>query len=117
MSVRRSIIYAGLTFSLASLAFSFGGWITQRQMRAQLAANDARLTALAEAAFANSTMSADEVAAAALRAVERGQLYCLPMRDARIVWRLKRLIPQRFARLVASRRLQQMAQQRAGVGA
>ena len=79
--------------------------------------SDARLTALAEAAFANSTMSADEVAAAALRAVERGQLYCLPMRDARIVWRLKRLIPQRFARLVASRRLQQMAQQRAGVGA
>jgi hypothetical protein len=46
LSVRRSIIYAGLTFSLASLAFSFGGWITQRQMRAQLAANDARLTAL-----------------------------------------------------------------------
>jgi short-subunit dehydrogenase len=79
--------------------------------------SDARLTALAEAAFANSTMSADEVAAAALRAVERGQLYCLPMRDARFVWRLKRLIPQRFARLVASRRLQQMAQQRAGVGA
>ncbi|MGH9238818.1 MAG: S1 family peptidase [Vicinamibacterales bacterium] len=46
MSVRRSIIYIGLTFSLASLAFSFGGWITQRQMRDQLAANDARLTAL-----------------------------------------------------------------------
>jgi Trypsin-like peptidase domain len=46
VSVRRSIIYIGLTFSLASLAFSFGGWITQRQMRDQLAANDARLTAL-----------------------------------------------------------------------
>ena len=46
MSVRRSIIYIGLTFSLASLAFSFGGWITQRQVRDQLAANDARLTAL-----------------------------------------------------------------------
>ena len=46
MSVRRSIIYIGLTFSLASLAFSFGSWITQRQMRDQLAANDARLTAL-----------------------------------------------------------------------
>jgi hypothetical protein len=46
VSVRRSIIYIGLTFSLASLAFSFGSWITQRQMREQLAANDARLTAL-----------------------------------------------------------------------
>ena len=46
MSVRRSIIYAGLTFSLASLAFSFGSWITHRQMQDQLAANDARLTAL-----------------------------------------------------------------------
>ena len=46
MSVRRSILYVGLTFSLASLAFSFGSWITQRQMAQQLAANDARLTAL-----------------------------------------------------------------------
>ena len=46
MSVRRSIIYVGLTFSLASLAFSFGSWITQRQMAAQLAKNDARLDAL-----------------------------------------------------------------------
>ena len=46
VSVRRSIIYIGLTFSLASLAFSFGSWVTQRQMSAQLAANDARVTAL-----------------------------------------------------------------------
>ena len=46
VSVRRSVIYIGLTFSLASLAFSFGGWVTQRQMSAQLAANDARVTAL-----------------------------------------------------------------------
>jgi hypothetical protein len=68
---------------------------------------------MAEAAFANATMSADEVATAALRAVERGQLYCLPMREGRIVRRLKRLMPQRFARLVANRRLQRMAEQRA----
>ena len=46
MSVRRSIIYIGLTFSLASLAFSLGSWVTQRQMVEQLAANDARVTAL-----------------------------------------------------------------------
>ena len=46
MSVRRSILYVGLTFSLASLAFSLGSWVTQRQMVQQLAANDLRLTAL-----------------------------------------------------------------------
>ena len=46
MSVRRSVIYIGLTFSLASLAFSFGSWVTQRQMVQQLADNDARFTAL-----------------------------------------------------------------------
>jgi S1-C subfamily serine protease len=46
LSVRRSFLYVGLTFSLASLAFSFGGWVTQRQMAEQLAANDARVTAL-----------------------------------------------------------------------
>ena len=46
MSIRRSVLYVGLTFSLASLAFSFGGWVTQRQMAQQLATNDARLTAL-----------------------------------------------------------------------
>jgi hypothetical protein len=44
---RRSLIlYVGLTFSLAALAFSFGSWITQRQITTQLAANDARVDAL-----------------------------------------------------------------------
>ncbi|HEY3161221.1 MAG TPA: serine protease [Vicinamibacterales bacterium] len=46
MSVRRSITYAGLTFSLAALAFSFGSWTAQRSIAQQLATNDARLTAL-----------------------------------------------------------------------
>jgi uncharacterized protein YneF (UPF0154 family) len=46
LSVRRSILYIGLTFSLASLAFSFGSWVTQRQMAQQLADNDSRFTAL-----------------------------------------------------------------------
>jgi NAD(P)-dependent dehydrogenase (short-subunit alcohol dehydrogenase family) len=72
--------------------------------------SDPEIRALAAAAFANSTMTADEVAAAALRAVARGRLYCLPMREGRIVWRLKRLMPERFARLVANRRLQRMAE-------
>jgi hypothetical protein len=46
MSVRRIVVYAGLTFSLASLAFSLGSWSAQRQIEKQLADNDARLTAL-----------------------------------------------------------------------
>jgi len=46
LSIRRSLIYAGLTFSLASLAFSFGSWSAQQQFARQLADNDARLTAL-----------------------------------------------------------------------
>ena len=46
MSVRRSIVYIGLTFSLAALAFSFGSWTAQRSIAAQLASNDARVTAL-----------------------------------------------------------------------
>ncbi len=46
MSVRRSVIYAGLTFSLAALAFSFGRWSAQRSMAQQLANNDARVSAL-----------------------------------------------------------------------
>ena len=47
MPWRRSLVlYIGLSFSLAALAFSFGSWLTQRQIAQQLAANDARFTAL-----------------------------------------------------------------------
>jgi hypothetical protein len=46
VSIRRSITYAGLTFSLAALAFSFGSWTAQRSIARQLAKNDARVTAL-----------------------------------------------------------------------
>lgn len=46
MSVRRLILYAGLTLSLSSLAFSLGSWTAQRSMAARIAANDARLSAL-----------------------------------------------------------------------
>ena len=46
MSVRRSITYAGLTFSLAALAFSFGSWTAERSIAQQLASNDARVSAL-----------------------------------------------------------------------
>jgi NAD(P)-dependent dehydrogenase (short-subunit alcohol dehydrogenase family) len=57
----------------------------------------AEVLALAEKAFAHASLTADDVAAAALRAVRCGRLYCLPMREVRIAWRLKRLVPGRFA--------------------
>ena len=46
MSVRRVVLYAGLTFSLSSLAFSLGSWTAQRSMEQRIADNDARLSAL-----------------------------------------------------------------------
>jgi hypothetical protein len=46
VSLRRLILYAGLTFSLSSLAFSLGSWSAQRSMSQQIADNDARLSAL-----------------------------------------------------------------------
>jgi S1-C subfamily serine protease len=46
VSIRQLAIYVGLTFSLASLAFSMGSWSVQRSIGEQVAANDARLAAL-----------------------------------------------------------------------
>ncbi len=69
----------------------------------------AELAAMGKTAFAQSTMSADAVAAAALRAVGRGQLYCLPMREGRLVWRFKRALPERYARLLSPARMLRLA--------
>ena len=46
MSVRRSVFYAALTFSLSVLAFSLGSWSAQRTMAQQIADNDSRLSTL-----------------------------------------------------------------------
>jgi hypothetical protein len=46
MSVRRLFIYAGLTFSVAALAFSAGTWLSHRALAQHLAANDAEVAAL-----------------------------------------------------------------------
>jgi hypothetical protein len=46
VSVRRVVLYAGLTVSLSSLAFSLGSWSAQHSMAQQIADNDARLSAL-----------------------------------------------------------------------
>lgn len=72
-------------------------------------AADPQLMTMARRAFETATLTADDVAAAALRAAERRQLYCLPMREGRIAWRIKRLMPARFAKFVSSARVQRMA--------
>lgn len=51
-------------------------------------------------AMDRSRVQAPEVAAAALDAVERGQLYVIPMRDGRMFWRAKRLVPGQFHGLI-----------------
>ena len=43
---------------------------------------------------------AKEIAASAMRSVERGDLYCVPMADGRWFWRLKRASPGSYQSLV-----------------
>jgi trypsin-like peptidase len=62
VSVRRSIVYLGLTLSLSTLAFSLGSWSAQRTMAQQIADNDARLTSL-QANVARSILRTREEAA------------------------------------------------------
>jgi NAD(P)-dependent dehydrogenase (short-subunit alcohol dehydrogenase family) len=48
----------------------------------------------------DSGVTADEVARAAIAAVEKGALYAVPMADGRWIWRLKRLLPGAAAPLL-----------------
>ncbi|MEO0322084.1 MAG: SDR family NAD(P)-dependent oxidoreductase [Myxococcota bacterium] len=60
----------------------------------------ARERGRAEKAMRLSKVQAPDVARAALEGLEAGSLYVLPMRDARLFWRLKRTQPQAFADLL-----------------
>ena len=51
-------------------------------------------------AMRRSRVQAPQVARAAVDAVLAGRLYALPMRDGRFMWRLKRMAPHSFYRLV-----------------
>jgi NAD(P)-dependent dehydrogenase (short-subunit alcohol dehydrogenase family) len=53
-------------------------------------------------AMRESKVQAPDVARAAIDAVERNQLYALPMADGRGLWRIKRWAPGIFARVVPS---------------
>ena len=46
MSLRRTVVLVGLMFSLASLAFSLGSWVTQRRLARQIANNEMNVAAL-----------------------------------------------------------------------
>ena len=61
---------------------------------------DAKTRATAEK-FVAEGKSADRVARAALRSVERGHLYSVPMTDGRMMWRLKRRAPESFRKVAA----------------
>ena len=53
-------------------------------------------TEFAHATFEHARMTADEVAEAAIRAVEKGKLFCVPQPSAKIGWALERLNPGLF---------------------
>lgn len=72
--------------------------------------HDPRATRLGAALMARARHSADDVARAALVAVARRRLYCLPMRDGRFAWRCKRLAPGMFARILGSRRIRALGE-------
>jgi NAD(P)-dependent dehydrogenase (short-subunit alcohol dehydrogenase family) len=60
-----------------------------------------RQRTLAEAMFRDAKSTADDVADAAIRGMERGRVLILPQADGRWLWRAKRLLPSLYYRLVA----------------
>ena len=64
---------------------------------------DDAMRALVEKAMARSKHTSDEVAELALAQTEAGQLYVVPMRDGRWLWRMKRLAPERFPVITAKK--------------
>ncbi len=58
---------------------------------------DASLKKVATRLMAASRLDAGDVARAALRASSRGELYSVPMNDARALWALKRLAPEQWS--------------------
>lgn len=76
------------TFFATDIARSGRGAVTER------------LRGFIEQQMSRSRVQAPDVARAALAAVAKNQLYVLPMADGRALWRLRRLHPERFSRLL-----------------
>jgi len=68
-----------------------------------LRATNDDLRNVAQTMFDRSTMTADQVAAAALRGLERGDLIIIPQLDGSVVWRAKRLWPELYRKVLRSR--------------
>jgi NAD(P)-dependent dehydrogenase (short-subunit alcohol dehydrogenase family) len=62
---------------------------------------DRRTMTLARRIMRHFGSTPEDVAALALRAVDRGQLYAIPTMHGRLAWRAKRLAPQRMTRALA----------------
>jgi NAD(P)-dependent dehydrogenase (short-subunit alcohol dehydrogenase family) len=60
------------------------------------ARSPAHLGAQTEKLITESRWSAEEIAKFAIRGLERGDLYVLPQRDAKAMWRMKRALGDRF---------------------
>jgi short-subunit dehydrogenase len=58
--------------------------------------------------MARAKVQAPEVARAALAAVDAGQLYCLPHADGAWLWRLKRMAPEHFHRVLVPRHIRKV---------
>lgn len=81
---------SGVTVSVACPSF-FRTSIVDDAVFADAASRDA-----ARKLIGRVSITADDVAAECLRGVERGELYIVPMGDARWLWRIKRASPARF---------------------
>jgi NAD(P)-dependent dehydrogenase (short-subunit alcohol dehydrogenase family) len=56
---------------------------------------------MSNALFQRATATADGVARAGIRALEKGRVLVIPQADGRFMWRLKRLAPQLYHRILA----------------
>jgi NAD(P)-dependent dehydrogenase (short-subunit alcohol dehydrogenase family) len=73
-------------------------------------AHDPITDAMLVSSIEEATLTAEEVADAAIRGMRRGQLYVIPGRQGRLFWWLRRLMPTRFLDAIArdtARRRQQ----------
>ena len=77
------------------------------QLMDRIRTTSAEMTGLAQRLFERTSTEPEDVAQQTLDAAERGQLYVLPQRLARIMWAMKRLSPTRqgwlFERVKGSR--------------
>jgi len=69
---------------------------------------DSRARKVAQKLMSRSSIQAPDVARIALDAAEANRLYVVPMQDGRTMWRLKRLGPERFYRLLGSKMVRRM---------